>query len=241
MLVLFDIDMTMISTGGSGMKAMVDAGRELFGAGFTVDRIDFAGRLDPLIIGDMLAANGVMDNPQRRQQFRAAYRNHLERRLAVPGIGRALPGVQELLDALGQQRGVTLGLLTGNFEETGSMKLRACGIDPERFAVRVWGDESPHDQPRRDHLVPLGIARAVAHRGEPISSSTVTVVGDTPHDVQCARQHGCRSLGVATGSFGADQLRAAGATHVVSDLSETQVVISWLVSATPLHAESKAR
>src|SRR5436190_147149 len=125
MLVLLDIDMTMITTGGSGMKAMADAGRELFGAGFTTDSIDFAGRLDPLIVGEMLLVNGLADTPEHRQRFRIAYREHLHRRLAQPGIGRSLPGVLQLIDALPRQ-GAILGLLTGNFEETGSMKLRAC-------------------------------------------------------------------------------------------------------------------
>jgi phosphoglycolate phosphatase len=230
MLILFDIDMTLITTGGAGMKAMQDAGRELFGASFSTDGIEFAGRLDPLIITDMLVKHGVADGPARHTEFRAVYRRHLERRLQQPGNRTALPGVTELLRELAG-RAVMLGLLTGNFEETGSMKLRACGIDPTGFAVRVWGDECRVHPPRREHLVPVGLERGRAVLKRPLEPAHVAIIGDTPHDVACARAHGCRSVGVATGKFGLDDLRAAGADVALSDLSDTHRVISWLMKS----------
>ena len=229
MLILFDIDMTLITTGGAGMKAMQDAGRELFGPSFSTDGIEFAGRLDPLIITDMLVRHGVEDAPSRRAEFRRVYRGHLERRLQDPGKRMALPGVMDILREL-RARPVMLGLLTGNFEETGSMKLRACGIDPTGFAVRVWGDECRVHPPRREHLVPVGLERGRAAL-RTLQPANVAIIGDTPHDVACARAHGCRSVGVATGKFGVEELRSAGADLALSDLSDTHRVITWLMNS----------
>lgn len=226
MLILFDIDMTLITTGGSGMKAMVEAGQELYGPGFSAEGVGFAGRLDPLIFSELLARNGVGDEPGEHARLRRAYAAKLDRRLTA-GVARALPGVIELLGAL-EGTPATLGVLTGNFEETGGMKLRAAGIEPARFAVRVWGDESPHVPARREHLVPVGVSRAGAVRGSAVRCEDVVVVGDTPGDVACARAHGCRSLGVATGQYGVEKLAQAGATRVVRDLSDTRGVVSWL-------------
>jgi phosphoglycolate phosphatase-like HAD superfamily hydrolase len=228
MLIFFDIDATLITTGGVGIKAMVDAGRELFGGPFSVDGIPFAGRLDPLILTDMLAQNGIEATDAHMRSMREVYGRHLPRHLAR-GTGRALPGVVDLIKALAGREGVVLGLLTGNFEETGLMKLRACGIPTERFTLCVWGDESPHHPPARDHLPGVGIARYQARYGTAIDPSRVVIIGDTPHDVACARAHGCRSLGVGTGSFSVDELLAAGADHAVGTLAETAAVRRWLV------------
>jgi phosphoglycolate phosphatase-like HAD superfamily hydrolase len=232
LLILFDIDMTLITTSGTGMKAMADAGRELLGERFSsTDGIQFAGRLDPLIIADIYKRHGVEDAPERHREFRAAYGRHLKRRLAEPGIGRALPGVLDLLAVLFGRGDVLLGLLTGNFEETGSMKLRACGIEPDQFRIKVWGDESPHHPPKREDLVPVGIARARAlPERAALHAREVTVIGDTPHDVQCARAHGCRSLGVATGHFSGADLSAAGADLALPDLADTRRVVDWLLA-----------
>lgn len=144
----------------------------------------------------------------------------------------ALPGVMGLLERLesAQPRPV-LGLLTGNFEETGRIKLAAAGINADRFAVRVWGDDSPHETPARDHLPPVGMSRASELMGREVAASEVTIVGDTVHDVACARAHGCRVLAVATGWTSADELHRAGADRVVEDLTGTDDVAGWLMKA----------
>jgi len=228
MLIFFDIDATMIVSGGAGIKAMVDAGAELYGPGFTAAGIPVAGRLDPLIMAEMLVLNGQDPTAAALARMREVYRGHLERRLNA-GEGRALPGVLPLLDHLAGVE-VALGVLTGNFEETGSMKLRACGIDPERFGIRVWGDDSPHVPPSRDHLPGVGLERYRERYRRAVDPRHVTVVGDTPHDVACARAHGCRALGVATGQFSCDQLMDAGADRAVSNLAQTDDVAAWLLA-----------
>lgn len=228
MLIFFDIDATLISTGGLGIRAMGDAGRALVGEGFTTERTEFAGRLDPLIIADLLRDNGAEATPERMAAMRRGYREHLGRRLEVERERcRALPGVMEVLDELEGREGLVLGLLTGNYADTGAMKLRACGIDPGRFRLAVWGDESPHEPPSRNHLPGVGIERYCALVGR--AAERVVVIGDTPHDVACARAHGCLAIGVATGSFTVERLLEAGADRVFKDLSATGEVVEAVV------------
>jgi phosphoglycolate phosphatase len=229
MLILFDIDATLIRTSGAGIRAMVGAGKSLFGESFAgADGIDFAGRLDPLILRDMLGKSGLPYSAENARAMRLEYRAHLVRVLG-PGIGRALPGVPELLAALTARHGLALGLLTGNFAETGRLKLAACGIDPDQFTVCAWGDDSPYQPPAREHLPPVAMNRYRERFGRTIDAANVTIVGDTPYDVSCALAHGCRVLGVATGQFDVGTLTAAGAHRSVPDLSATDDIVRWLL------------
>ncbi len=230
MLILFDIDATMLSTSGAGMKAMLDAGRELYGASFSTDGIGFAGRLDPLIIGDLFEKHAVPRTTERLSEYRSAYKDHLARRLADPAtIAKSLPGVLPLLDELATMPHITIGVLTGNFAETGSMKLRTCGIAPERFHISVWGDESHSTPPTREDLPGVAMKKFASRHGRPIAGEQVVVIGDTPHDVRCAKAHGCRSLAVATGSFDLDALNRCEPTRAVRDMSDWRGVAKWLV------------
>jgi len=230
-LVLFDIDLTLIDSSGAGVRSMVAAGQRLYGPDFSADGIPFGGQLDPLIVALMLQRVGVNPTDETVAAFRAAYHTELENAFRAPGLSRPLPGVPELLDALERHpTPPTLGLLTGNFEETGRLKLLAAGIDPDRFKVRVWGDDSPHHPPDREHLPLVGIERDRALRGRALSPDRVTLIGDTTHDVRAARVNGCRVLAVATGRVSATDLAAAGATRVVPDLSDTEDLAAWITT-----------
>lgn len=231
MLILFDIDGTLITTGGAGVRAMGDAGRELFGEGFTTEGTEFAGRLDPLIIADLLRANGHPAGPDEMTAMRDAYRRHLAGHLRDRQRCHALPGVHALLAELERLEAIVPGLLTGNYPDTGIMKLVACGIDPASFRVRVWGDESPHKPPSRNHLPAVGLERYCSLMGSVPAPERIAIVGDTPHDVACARAHGCRAVGVATGSYTADQLRRAGADHVLGSLADTDEALRAILTA----------
>ncbi len=227
-LLLFDIDATLISTSGVGIRAMEDGGRETFGPGFHSIGVEYAGRLDPLIVRDLLIANGLPPSQANALALRNAYRKHLAEKLPATTGARALPGVPQLLDALRDR--ATLGLLTGNYQDTGSLKLRVCGIDPARFAISAWGDDSPHDPPDRCHLPPVAMARFEKRFGHAPDAARCAIIGDTPHDIRCAKLNGLRSLGVATGSFTAAALHTAGADHVMPDLSDTAAAVNWLTS-----------
>ena len=226
MLILWDIDATLLSTSGVGQRAMEEAGQALHGPGFSARGIDFAGRLDPLLMTELLIANHVSPDAASIGAFRACYAGILARRL-TPGMAIALPGVAGLLAALAHDRRITQGLLTGNFEETGLMKLQGAGLDPELFRVRVWGDHSPHDPPAREHLPGVAIERVSALWGRPARGEEVLVIGDTPHDIACARAHGCRALGVATGKYARGQL--AHADLAVDNLGDVEGVLRWIL------------
>lgn len=234
MLILFDIDGTLLLTGGAGVRAMELAGKDLYGPEFSVAGIDFAGRIDTLLIKELLVHNGVVESHDECRRFREAYAKRLAAGPLVSPEGRAtgaLPGVIGLLDALAGTA-ATLGVLTGNFEETGRLKLEASGISPGRFKVFAWGDDSPHDPPHRDHLPPVAIKRASGVAGREFVGSEVVIIGDTPHDVRCARVNSCRSLGVGTGRYSVDELSAAGAEKAVRDLTDTLGLVDWLLNQT---------
>ncbi|MEM9374246.1 MAG: haloacid dehalogenase-like hydrolase, partial [Planctomycetota bacterium] len=226
MLILFDIDLTLVDTRGSGMRCLEDAGRALFGPGFSAEGIEYGGRLDPLIIHDLLINAGVDPSTQHAAALRAGYTEQMQAAYESGRAGsEALPGALELVASLAGRDGVTLGLLTGNFEATGTLKLRAAGFEMDPFEVRVWGDHSPHDPPHRSHLPPVGIERFAAMKGRDPDPQQVVVIGDTVHDVSCALDNGCRSLAVATGHHTADQLAGAGAHRVVGDLARTGDIV----------------
>ncbi len=233
MLILFDIDGTLLRTEGAGMAALSEAAGELFGPHVNCDGIPAAGRLDPLIFADMLVRAGIEPSITTMGRLRTAYRQRLEARLAQPGhTTRAMPGVQEILVALRPHvhaSSATLGLLTGNFAETGRLKLLACGIDPDQFTLNVWGDESPSTPPTRNDLPGVGLRRYHERHGRVLPGDRAVIIGDTPHDVACAKAHGCRSIGVATGKFSTAELSASGADLALETLEDTPRLVAWLV------------
>ena len=234
MLILFDIDGTLITSrsevddGGSrdgvGTASMIEAGRKLYGPTFTLRGVEIAGRLDALIWRDAARMNGLNDVESEHQRFRDEYARILKGRLDRGARVRLLPGVKQLVDRLAGSETLTLGLLTGNYPETGCMKIKAAGLDPDMFPVGAWGCEGTC---RRD-LTPVAIDRHAKIKGKRLPSQRVVIIGDTPHDVDCAKAHGCRSIGVATGQFTIESLQEAGADLAVPDLTGTEAIIDWI-------------
>ena len=230
MLVLFDIDCTLLSADGAGMASLVEAGRTLYGPEFSRDGVEFAGRLDPLIVRDLLAKNDRPVTAETEAAMRSGYHAALQRRLTQPGAARALPGALDLVGQLRSRREVCVGLLTGNFPETGRLKLWAAGIDPASFEVAAWGDCSPHEPPRREHLAPVAIDEYSKRSERPaLEPHEVVVIGDTPHDVACARASGCRVLAVATGRYTASEL--TDADRVVESLADFGELTQWILKS----------
>ncbi len=227
MLVLFDIDGTLLLTQHAGMRSMHAAARELFGDTFTLEGVEVAGRIDPLIWADLARINGIDDHAVHHDRFRAGYARHLARRLAENNTAVLLPGVPQLLEALGRLEHVTLGLLTGNYPETGTLKIEAAGLDPAGFAVAAWGS----DGGSRRELPQRAMTRYHQRTGRRLKGHEVTVIGDTPHDVDCARAHGCRVIAVATGSFSRETLAEHEPDLLVEDLSATGEIVDWIAGA----------
>ena len=225
MLILFDIDGTLLLTQRAGTRSMCAAAREMFGDAFTFDGVDIAGRIDPLIWADVARANGIDEPEAHHDRFRATYVEHLARWLAADNTVLLLPGVVELLEALRGVEAVTLGLLTGNYPETGLLKIEAAGLDAAIFPVTAWGCDG---RSRRD-LPAVAMARHRDLTGVEVRPEGVVIIGDTPHDVDCARAHGCRALAVATGPYSRETLRDAGPDLLVDDLSGTGAIVDWIM------------
>jgi phosphoglycolate phosphatase len=220
-LLLWDIDGTLLLTYGAGMRGMARAARQLYGDAFCWDGVQASGRLDPLILEDALARNGLQPSDDGHRRFHDAYLVELATELElVRERARAMPGVVAAIATLREKNhlrnDVVQGLVTGNYARAAPLKLRACGFDPAWFEIGAFGDEGR----TRPDLVALALARChqrFAWRPDPAS---VIVIGDTPLDVECAHAHGCIALAVATGHHGMDELRAAGADVVLEDLSD---------------------
>ena len=225
MLILFDIDGTLLVTERAGTQSMLAAARELFGDNFTFDGVDVGGRLDPLIWADVARANGIEDPASHHDRFRASYLQHFQERLARNPTVTALPGVTELIEALSQGTEMWLGLLTGNYPETGRLKIEAAGLDLDSFAVAVWGVDGTN----RRELPVVAMAQYATQTGQTIEPHDVVIIGDTLHDIDCARANGCRSLAVATGVCTADELAAHEPDLLVDDLSDTTLILAWLL------------
>lgn len=188
-LVLFDIDGTLLKTGGAGREAMVVAMDRLFGRPDAFDGVSFAGAVDPGIVGEALDRIGQVATPAVISTFRRAYFSALRRSLARAGAeGRTslCPGVREAVEAL---RGrATLGLMTGNWRRSAAQKLDAVSLgEPFSGAVGAFGD----DAAVRDALLPFAVRRATRRGPRP---GVVIVIGDTPADVGAARA-GAAALG----------------------------------------------
>src|SRR3954469_19391458 len=224
-LILFDIDGTLVLTGGAGGRAMSRAFDEIFAIANAFSGVPMAGRTDAWILSDAAAAHGIPPDSPDLARFREVYLRHLVIELEQPGASRkgVMPGVRALLDALADRDDVCLALLTGNYEAGARLKLEYFDLW-KYFSCGAFGDAAPH----RNVLVPKALARVEACEGIAFSAADAVVIGDTPLDVGCAAHAGARSLAVATGSHSVDELRAAGADAVLQDLGDTGAVLRLL-------------
>lgn len=227
MLVLFDIDGTLLISLRAGVGAMQTALRELHGVDISFDGVEIHGRLDTLIWRDLANRYGLPAHEEAHQTFRSTYARHLDERLAANNTSQALPGAIALVRAVQATPGVTIGLLTGNYEPTGKLKVKHAGFDPDAFVVNAWGDDAPD----RRSLVPVAMQRYHQRHGRAVPAQNVVIIGDTPHDVDCAKAHGARVLAVGTGAFTPEALRQAGADLATPDLSDTATLAAWITRA----------
>lgn len=219
MLYLFDIDGTLVDTGGAGMAALNEATREIFGD--EGPPLDLAGATDLGIVLGIHAHFSVEPTPERIASYLALYQRRLDWNLAHGGFpGRVLGGVTDLLEELADRSNATLGLLTGNIAGGAASKVRHFGL-AEYFAFGAYGC----DHADRNRLGPIAMERAAAHAGRPFSAEETWVIGDTPKDIACAKAVGARCLAVATGRFTADELKAHGADEVVATLD---LALGWI-------------
>ncbi len=228
-LVLFDIDGTLLLSGGAGRRAIMAAMHDLLPAGEGYEAVRFDGKTDPQIVTELLEAGGdpAPRDPERIALVLERYVALLHQELA--GGGRpatAMPGVFALLQALEERADTVLGLLTGNVLTGARLKLQAARIDPDRFRVGAFGSDSAH----RPDLPPIAAERAATIFGRIPAGEEVVIIGDTPADVTCGTAIGARAIAVATGSYTEADLAAHGPWRTFGDLSATDAVLEAILS-----------
>jgi phosphoglycolate phosphatase-like HAD superfamily hydrolase len=220
-LLLFDIDGTLLASGGAGLRAMEVAAAEMFGDG-DLNGIEIAGRTDSLIARHVLARHRLEPTPERIAAYLDCYVRHLARLLPTLD-GRLLPGVVELLDVLKARADMVLALLTGNLVRGAELKLTHYGVW-HYFEFGAYADDH-HD---RNELGPVARRRAREMHGLEFPPERIFILGDTPHDVACAKAIGARAVAVATGKHTRADLAAHGPEFLFDDLRDIHAVLRVL-------------
>jgi phosphoglycolate phosphatase len=224
-VVLFDIDGTLVRTGGAGKAAMEAGLAAAFGVAEVFDTVPYSGRTDPDIARELLTVHGLDPSPANVAVLMRAYLDRLPHSL-VATPGQVLPGVAELVAALRRHDRVLLGLLTGNVRAGAEVKLGHYQLWEPFGPVGGFGD-GRHD---RDDVARAALENVSARLGRAVNPRDVWVIGDTPLDVRCARAVGANVLAVATGWHSLDELKACGPDVAVADLSEAERWMRLLAS-----------
>jgi phosphoglycolate phosphatase len=213
--VLFVVDETLVHTGGSGARSWNAAFEGLYGIPADIGQHTSAGETDPQVARETF--QGVLGrdpSPDELDKLYARYLLHLAEDIWTSEQYRVLPGAEQLLPHLGEA-GVMLGLVSGAMEGVARTKLMPANLN-RFFLFGAYGSDSPD----RGELTTLAVAKAARLHGGELSPTQVFVVGDTPRDIDAAKAAGAVSVGVATGHYSVDELRAAGATHVLRSLED---------------------
>jgi len=228
-IVLFDIDGTLLRSGGAGRASMERALTEVFGSAGSTE-YNYGGKTDRQIVRDLMRREGFTDEAIDAQmdQLLESYVSGLATEL---GSGNrtmlVLDGVLELLDALEQEEHVVVGLLTGNIELGARAKLTAAGLDPVRFRVNAFGS----DHELRPELPAVAQRRASELLGTDVQGNRLVIIGDTPADIQCGEAIGARAIAVATGGYSVEQLAAYEPYALFESLADTSAVLSSIMNA----------
>lgn len=215
---LFDIDGTLIASGGAGKAALEAALAEEFGIPHIIDKLQLSGRTDRAIILDLFRLHIIDDTPENHARLRDAYLRHLPKFLHA---GRVLPGIAELLAHLAGRDDVAIGLLTGNVREGAKTKLGYFGLH-HYFAFGGYGDHHVD----RDDVAREALTAVRQRFNGSVSLERIWIVGDTPLDIRCARSIGARAVAVATGWHSLTELGEHRPDLLLADLSDHAPLLS---------------
>lgn len=222
-LLLFDIDGTLITSGGAGEGALVDAMTSQFGVIEDLAGITLAGATDALIARTLLEKHGLPVTAKNVTALMDAYLQHLAGRMPRHA-GRILPGIVELLQRLKTEPDCVVALLTGNLVRGAEIKLTHYGVW-EYFEFGAFADDH-HD---RNELGHFARQRALEIRGIDFPPEAIYVIGDTPRDIECGRAIGAVTVAIATGHYSLVQLQEHQPDFLFEDLSDTDAVFSALL------------
>lgn len=211
--ILFDIDGTLLYTGGAGAVAWQRAFEELYGVEANIEEHTHAGMTDPeiaaIVFREVMGREG---GAEERAAAIACYLRHLDDAVAESTGYEVKPGIEELLPRLTAQ-GILLGIVTGNIETAAHLKL-ARGDLNRYFSFGGYGSDSRD----RTELTRRALERGAVVSGAPLDLAATIAVGDTPRDVEAGHGAGIKVVGVATGSYTVEQLRAAGADWALASV-----------------------
>jgi phosphoglycolate phosphatase-like HAD superfamily hydrolase len=214
-VVLFDVDGTLIDTGGAGGRSWSHAFREAFGVDGDIRRFSEVGMTDPVVARETFEGTlGRAPTTDEVIRLMMRYVLRLPEEVASSPRYRVMPGVHDLLERL-VHADTLLGLVTGNIEGAAHIKISRAGLQ-RFFLFGGYGSDSAV----RSDLTRAAIARAEALSGHDIDPSEVIVVGDTPRDIEAAHGAGTVAVGVATGEYSVEQLRDGGADHVLRTFAD---------------------
>src|SRR6266436_6741688 len=221
-LLLFDIDGTLIHSGGAGMEALKRALKERFKIDDDLHDIEIAGMTDSGIVISILKKHKIPTTTENIAAFLDSYVHFLAVELPRRS-GNLLPGVLELLEKLRGRPHLVLALLTGNVSRGAQLKLEHYGVW-HFFEFGAFAD----DHQDRNRLGRFARTRAKEKHGCEFAASKIDVIGDTPRDIACGKAFGARTIAVATGTWSHDELAKYQPDYLIDDLSNVDAVIDTL-------------
>ena len=221
-LLLFDIDGTLIHSGGAGVQALIRAFKERFGVNDDLRDIEIAGMTDSGIVVSILNKHNIPATHENVSAFLDSYVHFLSQELPRRK-GNLLPGVLELLERLKSRPHIVLALLTGNVSRGARLKLEHYGVW-HFFEFGAFAD----DHRDRNELGHFARARAKEKHGWEFAASEIDVIGDTPRDIACGKALGARTIAVATGRWNRDELAGHSPDFLIDDLSDVETIMDTL-------------
>ena len=221
-LLLFDIDGTLVNTGGAGVESLKMTVRNRFRTEDDLHDIEIAGKTDRAIIRDILCKYQVDPTEENITSFAREYIDGLPLCLSRTR-GRVLPGIQQVLERLKPQPHIVLALLTGNLQEGARLKLQHYGLW-DFFEFGAFAD----DHYDRNQLGAFARKRAQLKHGHDFDAADIDVIGDTNHDIACGKAFGARTIAVATGSWSRERLQGCAPDFWFDDFSDADDVIEKL-------------
>lgn len=226
--VLFDIDGTLLQSGGAGHVAFSETFAEVFRVIEIPTKVAFAGRSDRAIVSEIMRLCDIDPSPENWQRFYDDYCQRIDNVLSKC-VGQLLPGVEALLDTLRQDAHVAIGLLTGNTHFGARAKTTAYGLG-DRFAFGGYGDvRTNRDEIAADALLAAERWASQATPGDTLCGTMV--IGDTPADVQCGRAIDAFVVAVATGNSSMDELARCQPDLVLEDLTGAERILAEISAA----------
>jgi phosphoglycolate phosphatase len=220
-VLLWDIDGTLVLTGGAGLRAMNEAFFRLYGIKDAFVKVNLSGRTDTSIIRDALENNNMEYTRAADLEFRNLYYELIKNEIKLPNKNKyVMPGVEQLLKKLAERDDVYLGLLTGNWETSGRTKLGHFGLE-HYFSFGAFANDSEI----RDELMPYAVKRFEKQYAKTPQPNQVYIIGDTPADILCARPHKAKSIAVGAAKYSVDDLREYNPDYLFEDLGDMERVL----------------